>query len=245
MQQVERIVHISGYNLREIRGLETLNKANQPQLVTDGDWEHSCWGDPDNYQIGRVPMGLWMARTFLANTVVWSTGCSKRASDGKSEAEVMFEMARERYADLNGFFPHRFTKRTWSSEQSYRSWLSSVSVFDNVSRTTSESMNVLRTKVSEAIHRSQHVIVFLVSSANHAPRVLRDGELAFDIGLSDTRFKQYVTLAAVPAETNYGGRRVHDTKIDDLGRTLFTRAELRAEFMREFGLDEQGIAESE
>lgn len=225
MQQVEKIVHISGYNLREVKGLETVNKAGEPQLMTDGDWEHSCMGDADTNQLGRVPMGLWVARTFLADTVVWSTGCSRRLSDGKSEAEVTYEMARDRYHDLHGFFPHRFSKRTWRTEDAYHSWLTRVSVFDNVSRNTGESMQILRTKVREAVHRSQHVVVFLVSSANHAPRVLRDGALAFDIGSTAASFKQYVTLCAIPAETNYGTGQVQDVKIDDLGKSLLTRQE--------------------
>lgn len=245
MQQVVKIVHIGGYNLREIPGLETVNKAGTPQQMTDGDWERTCMGDPDTYQLGRVPMGLWVARTFSADTIVWSTGCSRRVSDGKTEAEVTYEMARDRYHDLHGFFPHRFSKRTWRTEEAYRAWLTRVSVFDNVSRNTSESMEVLRTKIKEAVHRSQHVVVYLVSSANHSPRVLRDGELAFDIGSLASSFKQYVTLCAIPAETNYGKGMVQNTKVDDLGKSLFTRAELRAEFMREFNISEQGINEGE
>ncbi len=227
MRQIEILTHISGYNLREIPKLKTVNKAGEPQLMTDGDWEHACMGDADTNQLGRVPMGLWVARKFGAKTVIFSTGCSRRVSDGKSEAEVTYEMARERYHDLHGFFPHRFSKRMWSTEQAYHSWLTRVSVFDNVSKNTSESMQVLQTKVLEAKHRRQHVVVFLVTSANHAPRVLRDAELAFGIGTASAAasFKQFVTLCSIPAETNYGKRQVQDVKVDDLGNSLFTRKE--------------------
>lgn len=204
-------------------GLETVNRAGAPQRATDGDWDHVCWGDADTYQLGRIPMGLWVARNFLADTIVWSTGCSTRVADNKSEAEVMYEVARERYLDLYGFFPHRFTKRTWRTEAAYHAWLTRVSVFDNVSRTTSESMTVLRTKIRESVRATTPVIIYLVSSANHMPRVLRDAELAFDIGTTTARFMQRVTLFAIPAETNYGKGMVQDTKVDDLGRMLVDR----------------------
>lgn len=217
---MKKIVHISGYNLREMKGVPSINRSGALQQVTDGDWHHVCWGDTDKYQLGRIPMGLWAARHFIADTIVWSTGCSRRTSDNKSEARVTYETAYDNYLDLHGNFPHRFSKRTWRTEQAYHSWLTRHSVFEETSSNTIQSMNALRQMIRDDIGKSEHVIVYLVSSANHLPRVLRDAELAFDIGSTTASFMQRVTLCAIPAETNYGKGQIQDLQIDDLGKTL-------------------------
>ncbi len=138
---MKKIVHISGYNLRELPRVATINRSGALQSKTDGDWERVCWGEPNTYQLGRIPMGLWAARNFLADKIVWSTGCSRRTSDNMSEAKVTYETAYGRFRELHEHFPHRFPKRLLRTEQAYHSWLERHSVFEEVSGNTQESMN--------------------------------------------------------------------------------------------------------
>jgi hypothetical protein len=85
--------------------------------------------------------------------------------------------------------------------------------------------------------------VFTITSANHAPRTLRDAICVWregmlvegfeDILLQRRRYRQVVkrrttalakpnlvTIAAVAAGTDYGGKDVSETWVDDLGEFL-------------------------
>ena len=211
-----KIVHISGYTLGESKHAALDHKGNPTRQGHFGDWNEVCWGNTKTLQLGRIPMALSLARAVKADKIIWSTGATSRAADGKSEAAVMLERAYEGYVQLIQDFRHRFSGQTWRHEHTYWNWLRHVSLLDERSKNTSESMNVLRQMLWEIAPRGS-VMVYLVSSANHTMRVLRDAELAFDIGSLDSRFAQRVTLCAVPAETNYGERTVQHTIVDDRG----------------------------
>ncbi len=206
------IVHISGYTLAEMPDTDAYSRDNLALTGRIKDWEEVCWGK--STLLGRIPMGLWLARHFDAD-VIWSTGASKREDD-RWEAQVLADTAKERYERLHRQFPHRFTKRTWNSRDAFESWMLRRSMFDTTSRNTSESMAIARNLISD-IARRERVFAYFVTSANHLPRVMRDAEQAFGIGIGSSPFLSRVTLFGVPSETNYGGSYVASTVVRDLG----------------------------
>jgi hypothetical protein len=109
-----------------------------------------------------------------------------------------------------------FVDDWWSSEVWYQDWIQAISTTETTSQRTSDSLTEARKIV---VHRfdSKPVTLYSVSSANHAPRVLRDELIAFEYG---TRFRspQNVTLCAVAAETCYGGGTIQEVQVDDLGK---------------------------
>lgn len=213
---MRNIVHISGYTLAAMQGVPAMSPNTDTLLPpSTNDWEEVCWGR--DTLLGRIPMGLWLARKVRANRIVWSTGASRRQHDGKIESEVLYEMALQNYHNLRRQFPHRFSKSEWTSEGAYTRWLKDTRVFESNSKNTSQSMTALRALVTDYVRPDEQVMIYLVSSANHAPRVLRDAQVAFAVGSkrSDTRYR--VALAAVSAETNYAGKHTEDVIVRDLG----------------------------
>ncbi len=238
---MKNIVILHGYTLAET-GEDTINRDGIVQVAKFHDWYHVMEGHES--RLGRIPTALDLARHLKADHLIFTTGAS-REPNGKWEAEVIYEITQRYYKRLLSQFPHRFNKRTWRSEQAYRRWLEGIARFDTTSKNTSECLQVVQQMIrQDVLQRRERVMVYNVSSANHMPRILRDAGVAFKIGTHDAPLLQYVTMIGVPAETCYGERFVGDTKVDDLGRSLFTKAELRVEFMREFNIS-KGVQEYE
>ncbi len=208
---MQKVVHVNGYNLRELSTRLVVNRQGAVMEPVFSDWEEVCWGK--GAQLGRIPMALWLARTIDASHLIWSTGCSRMAS-GAWEAEVLYLTARERFEQLHAQFPHRFTKSTWRTRDAYCAWLERISRFDTTSADTLGSMNVAYKLLLDIRGR---VMFYTVSSANHVPRVGRDAANVFGIGTGDAPAMQRIALCTVFAETNYGGKTVRDTIVKDLG----------------------------
>ncbi len=215
---MKTIVHVSGYSLAEKSDVEAFTAAGVPLRVQYNDWEYVCWGSFATQRLGRIPMALWLARTIRADALVWSTGATF-GTDGKvSEAEYLYSYALSHYHRLCSEFPHRFTKKTWVSERAYQGWLKGMSVFDASSTDTLSSMDSLHRVAKGIVRANEHAMVYLVTSANHAPRVLRDAEVVFGIGTCMLEGAARFTLCAVPAESNYGADRVYSVQVKDLSR---------------------------
>lgn len=211
-----KVVHCNGYSLAED---PRIPRDRLQCISTEGthrDWEYVCWGDPNTGALGRIPMTLWLARHVDADLIIWSTG-SSRIVGGEYEATVFLNRALQSFAELKRDFPDRFVDDWWSSEMLYQSWIQAKSETETTSQRTSDSLTEARKIVVDRFD-SKPLILYSVSSANHAPRVLRDELIAFEYA---TRFRspsQNVTLCAVAAETCYGGGTIQQVRVDDLGK---------------------------
>lgn len=206
------IVHCSGYSLEMNPELDAVEKKTGAQKPKFSDWEHVCWGDETRQLMGRIPMTLWLAKNIGAKHVIWSSGYSRLKPSGITESEFFFETALESFDRLRKAFPKRFADGPWRTERSFKRWLTETSAFDTESTNTATSMEQLTTIVKQLVGRSpSHV--YLVSSANHVQRVLRDALTAFNLDGSARH-----TLSAVPAETSYGGKTPEDVVIKELGQ---------------------------
>jgi hypothetical protein len=215
-----KVVHCNGYSLAED---PKISRDKLECISREGthDWEYVCWGDPTIGALGRIPMTLWLARHVGADLIIWSTG-SSRIIGGDYEATVFFKRALQSFAELKRDFPHRFGDDWWPSEALYQDWVQKISTMEVTSQRTSDSLIKAKNIVVERFD-SKPVTLYSVSSANHAPRVLRDELIAFEYG---TRFRspcQNMTLCAVAAETCYGGGTTQDVQVDDLGQRLVRR----------------------
>lgn len=239
---MKHVVILHGYGLRHDPLTIAEDREGSPLTTTNGDWLSVVWGV--NGYLGRLTMALWLAR-MLGALLVITTGASRRSTDGRWEAEVIYELAKNSYDDLHRDFPHRFSKRTWNSREAYQSWLARITSLETKSKNTSECLRIVQAMLrNDVLHRREQAVVYNVSSPNHLPRVMRDAATVFRIGTEGAPSRQLITLAGIPSETNYGLKTVESTKVDDLGGMLFTKAELRAEFMREFNIG-SGVQESE
>jgi len=217
-----KVVHCNGYSLAED---PTISRDKLQCISTEGtyrDWEYVCWGDPNIGALGRIPMTLWLARHVDANLIIWSTG-SSRIIDGDYEATVFLNRALQPFAALKRDFPDRFGDDSWSSEVLYRNWIQAISITEITSQRTSDSLVEAR-KIVVARFDSKPVTLYSVSSANHAPRILRDELIAFEYGTGSRSPRQNMTLCAVAAETCYGGSTIRDVQVDDLGKYLMRRS---------------------
>ena len=217
-----KIVHCNGYSLAE----DPRISRNQLQCIsTEGthrDWEYVCWGDPNMGALGRIPMTVWLARHVDANLIIWSTG-SSRIIDGDYEATVFFKRALQSFAELKRDFPDRFGDDWWSSEVLYRDWIQTISTTEIASQRTSDSFIEARKIVGDRFD-SKPVTLYSVSSANHAPRVIKEELIAFEYGTGFRSPCQNMTFCAVAAETCYGGGTIRDVQVDDLGTYLVARS---------------------
>ena len=217
-----KVVHCNGYSLAED---PRISRDKLQCISTEGkyrDWEYVCWGDPNTGALGRIPMTLWLARHVDANLIIWSTG-SSRIIGGDYEATVFLNRALESFARLKRDFPDRFGDDWWSSEALYRNWIRAISTTEITSQYTSDSLIEARKIVVERFG-SKPVTLYSVSSANHAPRVLRDELIAFEYGKPSRSRRQNMTLCAVAAETCYGRGTIGDVQVDDLGQLLVPRS---------------------
>ena len=217
-----KVVHCNGYSLAED---PRIPRDKLQCISTEGthrDWEYVCWGDPNTGALGRIPMTLWLARHVDANLIIWSTGAS-RIIGGDYEATVFLNRALESFARLKRDFPDRFGDDWWSSEILYQDWIQAISTTEITSQRTSDSLTEAR-KIIEDRFDSKPVTLYSVSSANHAPRVIKEELIAFEYGTGFRSPRQNMTLCAVAAETCYGGGTIRDVQVDDLGKYLVPRS---------------------
>lgn len=211
---MKKIVHLSGYSLAEIPGMQSFDQAGKPLVGRSHDWEEVCWGNPMTAAMGRIPMAIWVATAIQADAIIWSTGCS-RTEAGDYEAHFMHRRTlMHGYHGLRHDFPHRFAEQI--SQHEFERWLDRVSFFDAESTTTSTSMEIARELV-QCQWGSIPAMIYFVSSANHLPRVSRDAMKAFGIGTEPGGRQNLITATFVAAETNYGKKLVTDTVVRDLG----------------------------
>ena len=217
-----KVVHCNGYSLAED---PRISRDDLQCISTEGthlDWEYVCWGDPNMGALGRIPMTLWLARHVDANLIIWSTG-SSRIIDGDYEATVFFKRALQSFEELKKDFPDRFGDDWWSSEVLYRDWIQTISITEITSQRTSDSFIEARKIVTDRFD-SKPVTLYSVSSANHAPRVIKEELIAFEYGTGFRSPCQNMTFCAVAAETCYGGGTIRDVQVDDLGTYLVARS---------------------
>jgi hypothetical protein len=214
-EMIAKVVHCNGYSLAEDPRIPRDKLDCAPTEGRYSDWEHVCWGDPNIGALGRIPMTLWLARHVDASLIIWSTGAS-RIIGGDYEATVFLNRALLSFAELKTNFPERFNDEAWSSERWYREWIQAISTTETTSQRTSDSLVEARKIVVERFD-SKPVILYSVSSANHAPRVLRDELIAFEYGTGSRSTRRNITLCAVAAETCYGAHTIRDVQVDDLG----------------------------
>lgn len=198
------------------------------------------WGDLTTGRMGRIPTAIQCALQHEATMVIWSTGVPGLAP-GEFECEHAFRVALERYERLKNDFPQQLTDLLPASRREFEHWLDHTSVFDKISKNTATSMVAAVPFIDKALNGLPGT-VFTVTSANHAPRTLRDAISVWKEGILIEGFEvdpdqpgqshvkkrptstltrpNLVTIAAVAAGTDYGGKDVSYTRVDDLGEFL-------------------------
>ncbi len=189
-QAMKHVVHCSGYSLAEKFGAAT-NKFGSVIAGKFHDWDHVCIGRPKGGVLGRIPMALHIAALLSAESIVWSTGATY--SDGHSEAEIMQQEAVENF----GYILSRDDARR-------------ISIIEKESSNTLTSMQELLTIIKTRFSAA-NVMLHLVTSANHAPRVARDAVIVF-------KHSNNVVLSVVPAHTSYGDKGPENVVIHEFTR---------------------------
>jgi uncharacterized protein (DUF302 family) len=142
------------------------------------DWDYVCLGDPARAQLGRISMTLRLAAILKAECIIWSTGATYL--EGASEGEVMMNTAL------------RLAEQTGLSAP-----LKAISILEQESENTFSSMQaaaeILKTRFG-----GQEIMLHLVTSANHAPRLARDATIIL-------KCQPNTFISVVPAHTSYGG----------------------------------------
>ena len=203
------VVLFIGYSLAEDPNIPRHTIQCIESEGTHQDLPLVCWGDKKTGALGRVPMTVWLAQHVDADLIIWSSG-SSRINGGLYESEFFLDWALESYSALKRDFPRRFNDSRWMNETAYQQWLMSKSVCDTKSQLTWDGLVAARDTIADT-YSTDAVMFYAVSSANHAPRVLRDALKAFGT-------QSNVTVCSVAAETCYGGGTIDDTIVDDLGR---------------------------
>ncbi len=189
---MRHIVHCSGYSLAE-HGPDTgvIKRDGMPARGRFHDWMEVCIGDPAAGRLGRIPLAIRVADIVGAELLIWSTGATYRGQ--VSEAEILMQAGLD-YLDRVGRPAEPIRK---------------ISVLEAESVDTFTSMTAAARMIE---HRfgDEPLMLHLVTSANHAPRVARDAAVAFSA-------KPQVLLSIVPAHTSYGGKQPTDVVIHELG----------------------------
>jgi hypothetical protein len=205
------IVICKGYFICERPGTPALFARDGTLLPPKyGDWDHVFWGVPGQ-KLGRLPMALHIANKFHASRLIFTIG-SARLETGQTEAEWIREYVASCYHRLVEDFPKHFKSGRFSSEAHFLAWIKALSVFEDQGHNTQTDLRSVPDLIGDA-SGEEIGMIFVVSSGNHSPRTDRDGQIAFGKSGIDSRF----ALAFVPAETCYGGKRVEDVVIHDLG----------------------------
>ena len=170
-------------------------------------WESVAWGIPDD-QVGRVPMGVFLALSEQAEVMVFGSGASKK--DGLLESEATALLMRERFDALAGFslFENYLPEvANPDSNLRYKERIESILHLDTGSRNTREEIeHAGRVFVDEGVER-----VILVSSPTHLPRCLRDACAVFEENGELSLLRN--GLYAAPSVTGYAGCAAADVVI--------------------------------
>jgi hypothetical protein len=201
---IKHVIHCSGYSIAENPELPwVVDIKKQSKKGNFGDWEHVCIGDGLYGDRGRIPTALVLAGFLEADCLIWSTGASW-LPDGGSEARFSYYTGMKllEEAAWNHLIP----------------LIEKVSIFDEKSINTSTSMEVAAKLIKDRF-ADETVMLHLISSANHMPRVMRDAIKVFG-GMEN------VFMSGVPAGTSYGNKTPADVVIYELGEP---RTERRGE----------------
>lgn len=193
---LKHVVLLNGYSLAEHPGLAGIkNQKGEGVSGKSGDWEHVCLGTKE--YPGRIPTVVQLARSLNATHLIWSTGATWK--EEMSEARFCYQMA----------FGDRNSSPYLDEYEVENGWLESISLFEERSTNTSGTMIEVK-KVLEERFADERIMLHLVSSANHMPRVMRDAIKVFDK-------MPNIILSGVPAGTSYGGKTPSDVVIYELG----------------------------
>jgi hypothetical protein len=176
---MRHIIHCSGYSLAENQRFHgVVNRQGEPVQGKYFDWDYVCLGDPTRARLGRISMTLRLAAILKAECIIWSTGATYL--EGVSEAEVMMN-----------------TALSLGEQTGLSAPLKVISILEQKSKDTFGSMEAAA-EILEARFGGQEIMLHLVSSANHVPRLAREATIT--VGSQPNTF-----ISVVPAHTSYGG----------------------------------------
>lgn len=207
---LKNLVICLGYFICEKSGVPTLYTRNgKPLEPKFHDWDEVYWGIPGK-ALGRLPTALLVTASLNAKLIFIIGGA--RLSTGQTEVDWMREYVFNCYDALMRDFGDRFAGSPFVSKETFLDWLKETAVFEDEGFNTTSSMHAMARMVSDTLGGSLG-LVLSVSSANHAPRVLRDACRAFLELIAAGKS----IVGAVAAETSYGKKGVQDVVVHDLG----------------------------
>lgn len=157
-------------------------------------WKDNAWGRGKT-ELGRIPMGAYMAMKTDAEIMIFGTGASEKG--GVKEGEYSMNYLMDRLDDL----PYSFKGFRGKSFCTNR--IQAISQFDHAAHNTrGEILSAFTTFQAKGIKR-----MVLVSCPTHLPRCLRD---ACDIGVH-----LEMDLMAVPSAVCYAGAYPSDVQIKE------------------------------
>jgi hypothetical protein len=210
---IHKTVILLGYYASERPGMPDLFRPDGSLITSQyGDWDHVMWGEPG--RPGRIPTAIFTAQQFDAAKLIYVGGGARFAS-GQTEPDWVRQYIRENTPRLARDFPMQF--HSWSHSESH-DWLDGIWDVEHGGHNTATSLMAVAPGIVQRAG-GMNFTVFVVTSANHIQRSLKDAILAFDEckGVSWDRGM----IHAVPAKTAYGGGSVVDVKVDDLGKGQF------------------------
>jgi len=216
---MRQLVVVFGYFTSELAGAPALYVDDRKIERRFGDWNTVCWGV--NGKMGRFPKAIQLASRLDA-PLFWLMGEAKYG-DGRFEGDWMFAEVLRRLSHVRKDFPGKlaYLPRTVSE---CRAWLRRVSTVHNRGKDTMISLEESIPMLNEHAGKRE-LLVYVVTSFNHAPRVRRDisalsqGRVIVTGGTS--RPARYtldpnIDFAVIDAETPYGSGRIDDVVVQDL-----------------------------
>lgn len=194
-------------------------EAGRPFRERFGDWETVCWGE--HGRMGRFPYAILLAWLQRAH-VVFQLGSAQYA-DGSQEADWVFAEIRDRVLRLKTDFPDPFASL---SESELSQWFRETATVITCGLHTADSIECSIPHLQRYRRRpDEEIFVDIVTSGNHAPRVMRDvGALKAGIVLETDKQPRkarylpdrHMHLAVIDSDTLYGGGSMSDVKVFDL-----------------------------
>ncbi len=170
-------------------------------------WESVTWGSSKD-QMGRIPMGIFVALSEKAEALILGSGASEREGIKESEAGAL--MMRNRFDGLTDFplFKKFFPKlKNSNSALKYKNQIESILHLDRISTNTIEELeNAGRFFLKQNIDR-----IVVISSPTHLPRCIRDACRVFEENKDLSYFRNQIY--AVPSVTGFPGYAASDVTI--------------------------------